>query len=253
MTIEKNSLLWPSLIVIITFMPAPASAQEQAELTAASILDRYVEALGGEMALQSLEGVEYVGEIDSGGFPGTFVFLYVGGKCKMTINVSGQPAVHAGFDGEYIWQQRGTLGFKQPSDRFVGLGVDLPGTPMTTLEWLEQKDQSILLEPARVGERSAHVISFEGPEGQTVKGFFDQESGLLIQAIYITDAGATEYRLEYADEPIEGLIFVNKATSSIGGTTRFIWTVTNIVANPELDGSEFQIPDGLIEGEPGGG
>lgn len=239
---SRASRLLPLPLVML--FVASVDAQES-PTSAAAVLERYVDAMGGEMALQSLESVEYEGTIESGGTPGTFAFLHAQGKVAMTVNLSGRPVVRVGFDGEYIWQQNGTRGFKNRAERFVGLGLDLPGTPMTALEWLELKNDTTLLESALVGERMTNVVSIEMPDGQPVTGFFEQESGLLIQAVYGGGDTATEYKLEYAAEPIEGLRFVNKATSSVAGNPRFVWTVDNIVANPDLDGDEFDIPDGI--------
>ncbi len=237
------------LCLPLVMLFANSVAAQESPTSAGAVLERYVEALGGEMLLQSLEAVEFEGTIDSAGTPGTFTFLYAQEKCAMTVNLSGRPVVRLGFDGEYLWQKNGSFGFKRPADRFVGLGVDLPGTPISALEWLERKDQTTLHDSAVVDERRADVVQIEMPEGQVITGFFDRESGLLVQAIYGEGDTATEYRLQYAAQPLEGLRFVNKATASVAGTPgpRFVWTVDNIVVNPQLDREAFRMPEGLGE------
>ncbi|MGI9519653.1 MAG: hypothetical protein ACR2NP_21550 [Pirellulaceae bacterium] len=233
-------------LLVIAVLPFCCSAQDQTGTSAPEVLQNYVEALGGEMVLRSLEAIKYEGTINPAGtHPSSFSCLYAPGRGALrVVELAPGHVNRVGFDGEHIWRQRGHYAIRHRAEGFEIRELELPGMPTTALEWLERKDKAILLDTKRIDGRVIDVIRIGRVEGQLVTGFFDRESGLLVQSVYGDGSRASEYRFEYAEEPIDGVRFVNKTTRSMSKTTSHL-IVDRFVVNPELDGNEFRIPDGV--------
>ena len=102
----RNSTKWILITAVLVLAAMPALSQEGDVPTARQVVDRYIEAMGGEEAIRAnntmvMEGnMEMVGQGMSADIQ---VKAMAPDKMKMEMTIPGMGSIQSGFDGEVGW------------------------------------------------------------------------------------------------------------------------------------------------------
>ena len=230
-------------------LPAEQSPQGQAtppnvSLTADQILDRYVQALGGEAANRRLTGRVTKGEITIDGQSGTFeIYEKAPDKHLIVIQIPGVGSVREGFDGRVGWTA-------DPAD-----GVrEVRGAELTDLRReadfyrelrLREVYPRIELKGAEsVNGREAYALEMFPADRKPETMYFDKETGLLVRFDFVSDGPDGEERVEnYLDDyrEVDGVKF-SFAGRHKAGSMEIVQKVREMIHVAELDDKMFSKP-----------
>jgi carboxyl-terminal processing protease len=193
----------------------------------AAILDRYLEASGGQRALEKITSRVAIGtvEMNSLGVTGTVEFDDESpNKSSVIITAAGLGVLQRTFDGSHAWLQDPVQGII----RFTGLGLEL------------MKENSIFNKPAKLKELfpSAVLMGKEKLGGKEVyvvrmgfeKWYFDTETGLLLRKgnVYYDD-----YR------EVDGIKLPFKLRDDVLAGAGINYQITEIKHNVKIDETKF--------------
>jgi hypothetical protein len=219
-------------------MPTPAP------LTADQILAKYIDALGGQAAVDNMKTIVMKGTYT--GFNGAAVPYEVdlAAPDKFYINASTQQgAMERGFDGKVAWE-------KSPR------GVNELGNPvlddlksvLTFYRNIKLKGQFAQLRLGRdkIGDRNVISLGGRNSDNHRERLFFDAETGLLVRRISYTDTpiGTIPSQIDFEDyREVNGvkLPFTVKVSSVEPGlvSTR---NYSEIKLNSPVDDAKFKMP-----------
>lgn len=227
--------------VLLTAALVSAQAPSQEPKTAADVLDRYKQALGGTDAIQKVHWETVRGEIEATGVSGkaTFVYYAKGFKNLMKITSPDGSEIQLGFDGATSW----TI-----TPKAVTIDKDTPvesNRRDADLQYaLHQPDYFNKLELAGVtdfeGHRCywLHGITHWGKDNNQ---FYDVQTGLLVGYRFEDDATKATWIVVFDDyKNFGGLLMATKNISRSGDRTR-TFTYESVSYEP-LDDSLFELP-----------
>jgi hypothetical protein len=228
-------------LVFLAFVTSVWSQTVQLK-TAAEVLDRYKQALGGIDAIRDVQSRTVRGEIEGTGISGTMTFVYYAKPFKLLFKVTRPDGVEIlqGFDGSISW-----------SLTPQGAGID-KDTPLESarrdadLQYaLHQPDYFNKLELADVTDfEGHHCYWLHGTThwGKDNNQFYDVQTGLLVgyrfQADDSSKAIITAVFDDYKD--FGGLLVATKNTSRSGD--HFQTFVYKTVTYEPLPDSLFEPP-----------
>jgi len=204
--------------------------------TAAEVLDRYVQALGGADAVKSIQSETVRGEVDVTGRPGKTTFVYYAKPFKTLLHVTRPDGseLYDGFDGKMSW-----------SVTPEGASID-KDTPIDAVR-RDADLQYPLHQPDYFRElKLAGVTDFEGHtcywlHGTTLWGkdnnqFYDVETGLLVGYRFQSDDGAKQnvIALFQGYQRFGGLLMPTKRISRVAERTQ-TFTITSVSLEPLTD------------------
>lgn len=209
--------------------------------TAAAVLDRYKQALGGTAAIQKVQWETVRGEIHATGVSGkaTFVYYAKGFKNLMKVTSPDGSEIRRGFDGATSW----TI-----SPQGASIDKDTPveaNRRDADLQYaLHQPDYFRNLELAGVTDFEGHRCYWL--HGMTHWGkdnnqFYDVQTGLLVGYRFEDDATKATWVVRFDEyRNFGGLLMATKNTSRTGDRTRtFIY---ESVSYAPVDDSLFELP-----------
>ncbi|MDT7604779.1 MAG: carboxyl-terminal processing protease [Acidobacteriota bacterium] len=164
----------------------------------ASVIERYVEAVGGRAALEKITS-----RVSTGTFEGTSMGVATGGtveiiekapdKNVILLGVPGVGVMRRGFTGVYGYEQYALVGFREIK------GAELDAMRLSSdfrwsLDLKEHYPKMVLLGRERVGDADANVVEATPPRGFPSKFYFDAQTGLLLRqdSIYFEDYRAVD-------------------------------------------------------------
>ena len=187
-TIVAVQLLWPDKA-----LTAPNQAPRLT--TAAQVLDRYKQAIGGEQAIAKVQSMTVQGEVEKNSAPGKAAFVYYAKPFKTLLKLTRADGtqITAGFDGKVSWTvtPKGAEIDKDTPLDAIKRDADLQYS-------LHQPDYFKKIELAGISDfegRRCYWLHGTTNWGKDNNQFYDVETGLL--------AG---YRFE-ADDPSKTLTF----------------------------------------------
>lgn len=213
-----------------------------------TIVDGYIEAIGGQDAWTKLKSMEMKGKASMQGmeFPFTMVTAE-GDKMRQTVNIQGQEMIQA-YDGETVWMVAPFMGITEP-------------TPMPEDQAAQLKEQTFLPEFINAKERGFTTESAEGKEleGTPTYGvrvfndegidhtyYFDTEYMIPVmmsskvkegpQAGTLVETFMSDY------QEVDGLIVPMFLEVKIGGATLQKITITDASLNVEVSDDMFVMP-----------
>jgi hypothetical protein len=229
--------LLPSVALILALVGAGVAQPQAARFTtAAEVLDRYVQALGGPDAVKSVQSEMVRGEVDGTSRPGKMSFVYYAKPFKTLLHVTRPDGseIFDGFDGKISW-----------SVTPKGASID-KDTPIDAVR-RDADLQYPLHQPDYFRElKLAGVIDFEGRpcywlHGTTLWGkdnnqFYDVETGLLAGYRFQSDNGSGQNVIALFQDykRFGGLLMPTKRISRTGDQSQ-TFTITSVSLEPLAD------------------
>ena len=229
----------------VTGQPAATPAPTPAQPTSDQILAKYIEALGGQAAIDKMKTLVMKGTFT--GFNGVALPYEVdlAAPDKFYINVTAQQGtVERGFDGKAGWE-KGPRGLNELMNPVLD---DLKSTFLFYRN-IKLKEQFPRLRAGRkdkIGDRDVIVVIGTTADNHREQLFFDAETGLLRRRMsYLeTPIGVIPSQIDFDDyRDVDGvkLPFSVKVSSVEPGlvSTR---TYTEIKLNAPVDDAKFKMP-----------
>lgn len=252
----KNKIL--SLLCLLTmlsgFLTISAAAQQPrtppnvASETAADILKKNVEALGGSGALAQIKSVERT--IESSVFGKTIKTVHIEdivGKRSYQKQDGAGGIIESGFDGKKAWQKaaffRGYLDANSPQAKSASSdGIKLPGAALYNYRTSGKKFERLADE--QLGGKNYLVVksadtAADGKE-IAVKYYFDPSDYLLKQTV---SGDAVTQTRTYSDYRKVGGVMVAFAAASVNPQYTVLSTIIELKFNLSFDASIFEFQE----------
>ena len=210
------------------------------------VLDRYVEALGGRVAWQTMTSRVATGtfEMPDLGLTGTAeIYAKAPNRMMFALTLPGAGTTRAGFNGVTGWAEDPQNGLRSLS------GPELEDMKSDAMFYrdLELKSvyQKLELKGSETIEgRSAHVIEAAASSGKTSKMYFDKQSGLLVreEATREGTEGPITTQTTYENyTKIDG-IYLPLTLRQSSSLLNFVVKIKEVKHNVAIDDSKFNMP-----------
>lgn len=225
---------------------SPAKAKSNSLPTIDAILNKYVEAIGGQKAQEKLKSRVIDGKVElSGGDSWGQLNIYAKApnKSLTVMNVEPMGQVKHGYDGCTVWNVGDTIGsqtltgaalsgFSTDADfyREIKLRELYPG--IRVLGTVKEKDREVYLVEGYPRVGGAEIM------------YFEIQSGLLIgrDLTQQTPRGPIRVEMRYSDwREIDGVKLPFKITQSLPNL-KFVFTVRDVKHNLPVDDKVFEKP-----------
>jgi hypothetical protein len=226
------------------FFLFPACAWPQAAqlTTAAEVLDRYKQALGGEQAIKNVQSMTVRGEVESTSTPGKATFVYYAKPFRSLFKLTRDDGtqINAGFDGKVSW----TVTLK-------GAEID-KDTPLDAVRRdadlqysLHQPDYFKKLELAGISDFEGHRCYWlHGTTnwGKDNNQFYDVETGLLAGYRFQSDDASKALTFAIFEDyrNFGGPLIATRNTTRAGNKSRTL--IYKSVSYEPLADSIFELP-----------
>ena len=255
--ISAFTFVFAFVLAMVNTASLPAQETEQAGYTVDSILDDYIEALGGEMSLISIESLRFEFRFTGG-------TLATGKKYAMpTRYISiGEYENHGSHcklfqNGDWYRRSNNGITFLVCGTQDIDSSYTFNHSPFFALRLSNNADEMSVL-PSDEYESDPDFAECRclttGNTNEThLRRFFDSKSGLLvgIQSWVSKTGGPPKFRLQskLGYQEVEGTMIVSRSerTNRNGWVTECVYT--NMEFNVELDEDVFDIGE-LPEKEP---
>ena len=232
--------------------PTAASAQASTLPSADEIIGKYVQALGGEAAIQKIESRLDTGALDAPSHNmHSKIEIYRKAPDRILTIIHGPRGDSSqGYNGTIAWQARGGEAEELSGDDLTRAKDSAAFNPGMNL-----KKNYVHLEVkggVKIGERDASCISASRNGGSADQYCFDAQSGLLLRISTQIESplGATPVDTDYEDyREVNGVKvpFLIRVVRSDGAT---IYKWDQIQANVSVDDSRFEKPAEKSKEEP---
>jgi photosynthetic reaction center cytochrome c subunit len=220
--------------------------------TAAQILDKYIQAVGGAQRLAGLKS--FVATGTSVGYEG----LGGGGSFQIFAQAPDHRTVQIVFKdhperGDSTRVYNGATGWIKSPRGLLGeyelAGSELDGQRLEALLAFPGQIKTALMgaragNPESVNGKDANIVQATGPRGVLATLYFDQQSGLLVRMIRYgkSPVGRVPAQLDYSDyRDVGGIKFPFKYTFSwLDGRDAF--QLSDVKTNIPIDASKFAKP-----------
>jgi hypothetical protein len=222
--------------------PTPRPAQP----TGDDILKKYVDAIGGQAAIDKITNRSMKGEVTTAnGNSGTYEVMQIGPDKGYESFVTQRGNLERAFNGTIGWEKTAE-GVRE----LIGQELADLKLSMQLFRNLKLKEQYTTLRMAgrdRIGERVVVVVLGTTPEKKRERLFFDAESGLLLRRItYLeTIVGVIPQQADFEDyRDVDGVklpFTIRLSTVDVGnpyGTRK----LSEIKLNAPVDESKFKMP-----------
>lgn len=222
--------------------PTPRPAQP----TGDEILKKYVDAIGGQAAIDKITSRVMKGEVTTAnGNSGTYEVMQIGPDKGYESFATQRGNLERGFNGTVGWEKT-AQGIRELSGQEL---MDLK-LSMQLFRNLKLKEQYTALRVGardRIGERAVIVVLGTTPEKKRERLFFDTESGLLLRRItYLeTMIGVIPQQADFQDyRDVEGvkLPFTIRLSTVDVANPYGIRKLSEIKLNAPVDESKFKMP-----------
>jgi hypothetical protein len=231
-------------------------AQRPGASTATSILDKYLEAIGGTQRLSQVNNyVATATSVGFGGFGGGGkVQIYAQSPDKRTTIIQYPDAVGR---GDSTRSYNGSEGWIRTPLSVLGeyklLGTELDGARLDALLAFPQQIKQILtnlrVSTASIDGKSVQLVQGEGPNGLLVSLYFDTQTGLLTRMIRYgrTPIGRIPTQVDVAEyHDVSGIKMPFRWTFSwLDGRESF--QITDVKTNVSIDRNRFEKPSRAIQ------
>jgi len=237
------------LVLSILLSSIPFFAADETLPKADTVLDRYVEAVGGKAALEKHRNEVMHGtlEVVGRGLKGTISgYQAAPDKQLAIIEFEGIGKIESGSNGEVAWENSVIQGpkIKEGIEKSDALRE---GTFNSLLYWRKLYTKVETTGVEKVEGHDCYKVVLTPKEGKPTTHFYDKESGLLIktQATRVTSGGEISAEIITEDYRKEGDMMVpHKLTNKVAGNELLV-LVTSLEFNTDLPKDRFDLPDDI--------
>ena len=237
-----------------TATPAPTPRPTSNAPTADLIVAKYIEALGGQAAIDKLKTLVIKGTYTDANGAALPCEVYLAAPDKFYIIVT-TPAgtIERGFDGKVGWEKGG-----RGVTEIMGAGLDDLKAMFMFYRNLKLKEQFTQMRIGRrdkIGDHEVIPIGARTADNRREQLFFDAQSGLLLRRIRLTPTiiGVIPEQTDFDDyRDVEGvkLPFMVKVAAVEVGNPIATRSYTEIKLNVPIDDSKFKMPAATKPGSP---
>jgi photosynthetic reaction center cytochrome c subunit len=221
--------------------PTPRPAQP----TGDEILKKYVDAIGGQAAIDKITSRSMKGEVTTAnGNSGTYEVMQIGPDKGYESFVTQRGNLERAFNGTIGWEKTAQGVRELTGQELMDLKLS-----MQLFRTLKLKEQYTTLRVGRdrIGDRAVIVLLGTTPDKKRERLFFDAESGLLLRRItYLeTMIGVIPQQADFEDyRDVDGvkLPFTIRLSTVDVGNPYGARKLTEIKLNTPVDESKFKMP-----------
>lgn len=213
-----------------------------ADLTVETVIQDYIEALGGAEKIKAVESYKVSSKAS---VPGADLIInnYWAAPNKIAVEISANGTLFQRIrsDGKDVSIE--VMGQKSPVDDVIREQTLFDSYIVPELVYKEAGVTLKLVGVEKVGERDAYAIEYTYPSGSKATNYFDVESGLKIRSVRVvnTPQGDVTQAVSYSDyEEKGGVKFPQTVVQDVGPQTLRM-EVSSMEVNVPLDESVFQI------------
>lgn len=236
-----------ALALLVTTAPLLTAADELPQ--AATILDKFVEVVGGKAVFEKHHNELMRGtmEFTGRGLKGSLtVYQAAPDQIRGIIDIEGVGKSESGTSGDVAWDVSAMLGPRikqgiEKSDAFRD------ATFNAALEWRKLYTKVETTGVETVQDHQCYKVVLTPAQGNPVTQFYDKKSGLLIKtattrATQMGDISAEVFSDDYRKEG--DLLVAHKLTNKFAGQ-EFVITVTSLEFNVDMPKDRFDLPDDI--------
>jgi hypothetical protein len=234
----------PPLPSLVAPFLVSTSVSKPALPTVDQILERYIQAVGGERALSKVKTRTRSGAVEVAGLRGTFQ-LYEAAPNKQWLTGSLPPPVGSvtqAFDGSVGWVKNQTGVFEM---RGEGLAqAKLEANFYLDIKLKEQFTAMTVAGIEREGSREFYVIDATRANGTVEKLFFDVRNGFLVRRSWVTPTffGGLPNATDFDNYKKVSGIWLPFTVRRLRGGTTFVQDISEYKLNVPMDDAIFKKP-----------
>ena len=215
---------------------------------AETIIEKSLAAMGGKEALMQIKTLEARDcdlEIAPMGLKGKSTSLHrTPSSYKMTQELVGVGKTEAGYDGNTAWEMSSMTGSRIVEGE-EKLGVIESTDLYKDANWKKYYKSATNDGIVTVGGKAAFKVNFARDNGKDVSRYYDSKTFYLLKEERedTTQMGVIKSEMNFDDyREVAGVLMAHKVTVNAASAT-VLMNCPNIVANKEIDDSEFNIPE----------
>lgn len=227
-------------------IPASAPALTAEQLRLKSILDNYVQALGGRDTLARLNTRVMKGRLELSGASSQARFEKYAKAPNMSLLVMKGDSIGVrkfGWDGQTAWALSDRKGTPNPSPKELAALAD-EGDLYREIRLNELYPQMRLAGRGNVGGREVYILEATSRFGVAEKLYFDADNGLLIRRdTWRSNAsGMVQAEIYFTDwRDVDGVKLPFRITERLADAT-YTFTLEDVRHNTQLDDEVFRLP-----------
>ena len=211
-------------------------------VTAQSIFENYIKALGGKEALAAVKSYEQIGEMKMGPMTAQMnVKVKDNAKMAMSVTMTGMELMKQVYDGTSGVSMQ--MGQKKPMESGEITDAKVQMDLMAELNYEKYGIKASLKGVGKVDEEDAYVIELTKADGEVSTDYYSVNSGLKLMSVSTESEGEepvmaeTRY-VEYAT--VNGVKYASKTKQTVGPQEmEFIYSDMKI--NPKLNDKDFAV------------
>ena len=208
-------------------------------VTAASVIDKYIEAIGGEENLEKIDDITMVATTSMNGMEiKQKTYRKAPNKYAMITSMNGNVMMQQAFNGE-----RGIMKGFQGEKEIIGVDLEnlkIDATLNTELKYDGLGVETTLEDIEKVNGNDAYKVKVVNPTGKTTYDYFDAENGLKVQTKQTIETPQGEFTQQqfFSDyKEVDGVKFPFKI--QISGIQNMEMKVDSVIINTELNDDLF--------------
>ena len=227
-------------------IPASAPALTAEQLLLKSILDNYVQAVGGRDAVTRINTRVMKGRLDLSGARSEARFEKYAKAPNMSLTVMKGDSIGVrklGWDGHTAWALSDRKGTPDPSPKELAALAD-EGDLYRDIKLNEHYPQMRVAGRGSVGGREVYILEATSRFGVADKLYFDAGNGSLIRRdTWRTNAsGLVQAEIYFSDwRDVDGVKLAFKITERRADAT-YVFTLEDVRHNTQLDDEVFRLP-----------
>lgn len=211
-------------------------------VTATTVFESYIKAMGGKDALSKVKSFEQKGKMSMGPMALDMnVRIKDNSKFRMTVSMGGQEFMKQVFDGKKGIMSQGPQ--KMPMDDEMIKDTRQQMDLMAELNYAKYGYSSVLKGIETADGKDYYVVELKSENGASVTEYYNVQTGLKWKSISVEEANGESVMSEtvYTEYSKTGdILYASKVTQTAGPQTIDL-SFTEMIINPKLDEKDFVV------------